>query len=123
MKLGPHSPSQVNDGKAFSIDEVIDHGAAQAKLCCHLRDGEQQGLGCQFICLAANRRFKPNREIRCLEQLYSPLPSYGVMFWPISSVTLTEFCWSHAQQKRHHLSPLNRLMSRENTVNVSLEFG
>jgi hypothetical protein len=101
MKLGLHSPSQVNDGKAFSIDEVIDHGAAQANLCCHLRDGEQQGLGCQFIsllhdgyqflCLAANQRFKPNREIRCLEQLYPPLPSHGVMFWPISSVTLTEF--------------------------------
>jgi len=51
MKLGPHSPSQVNDGKAFSIDEVIDHSAAQARLCCHLRDGEQQGLGCQFISL------------------------------------------------------------------------
>jgi len=38
-------------------------------------------------------------------------------------VTLTEFFWSHAQQQRHHLSLLNRLMSRENTVNVSLEFG
>src|SRR5258708_28739850 len=101
MKLGPHSPSQVNDGKAFSIDEIIDHGTAQAKLCCHLRDGEQQGLGCQFVWLlhdgypfplpAANRRFKPNREIRCLEQLYSRLPSHGVIFWPISPVTLTEF--------------------------------
>jgi len=45
------------------------------------------------------------------------------MLWPVSPVTLTEFFWSHAQQKRHHLSPLNRLMSRENTVNVSLEFG
>jgi hypothetical protein len=44
-----------------------------------------------FLCLAANRRFKPNREIRCLEQLYSRLPSHGVMFWPISPVTLTEF--------------------------------
>jgi hypothetical protein len=43
--------------------------------------------------------------------------------WPISPVTLTEFLWSHAQQKRHHLSPLKRLMSRENTVNVSLHFG
>jgi len=45
------------------------------------------------------------------------------MLWPVSPVTLTEFFWSHAQQKRHHLSPLNRLMSRENTVNVSPEFG
>jgi hypothetical protein len=59
----------------------------------------------------------------CLEQLYPPLPSYGVMLWPVSPVTLTEFCWSHAHQKRHHLSLLMRLMSRENTVNVSLEFG
>src|SRR5216683_5924438 len=47
----PHSPSQVNDGKALSIDEIIDHCAAQAKLCCHLRDGEQQWLGRQFISL------------------------------------------------------------------------
>jgi hypothetical protein len=76
-----------------------------------------------FLCLAANRRFKPNREIRCLEQLYSRLPSHGVMFWPISPVTLTEFFCSHALQKRHHLSPPIRLMSRVNTVNVSLEFG
>jgi len=38
-------------------------------------------------------------------------------------VTLTEFCWSYVQQERHHLSPLNRLMSRENTVKVSLHFG
>jgi hypothetical protein len=45
------------------------------------------------------------------------------MLWPFSPVTLTEFFWSHAQQKHHHLSPLIRLMSRENTVNVSLEFG
>jgi hypothetical protein len=45
------------------------------------------------------------------------------MFWPISPVTLTEFFCSHALQKRHHLSPPIRLMSRVNTVNVSLEFG
>jgi hypothetical protein len=63
-----------------------------------------------FPCLAANLRFKPNGEIRCLEQLYSPLPSHGVMFWPVSPVTLTEFFRSHAQQKRHHLSLLIRLM-------------
>ena len=56
-------------------------------------------------------------------QRYPPLCSHSVMLWPISPVTLTEFCWSHAQQKRHHLSPLDRLMSRENTVNVSFEFG
>ena len=45
------------------------------------------------------------------------------MLWPISTVTLTEFFRSHVQQKRHLLSLLMRLMSRENTVNVSLEFG
>src|SRR5437588_13018145 len=56
-------------------------------------------------------------------QLYPPLPAHGEMLWPISPVTLTEFCWSHAQQERHHLSPLNRLMSRQNTVKVSLHFG
>jgi hypothetical protein len=56
-------------------------------------------------------------------QLYPPLPSHGVMLWPISPVTLTEFCWSHVQQKRPHLSSLMRLMSRENTVKVSREFG
>jgi len=80
--------------------------------------------GCfRFLCPAANRCFKPSGEIRCLEQLYPPLPLHGVMLWPISPGTLTEFFWSHAQQKRQHLTPLNRLMSRENTVNVSLEFG
>jgi hypothetical protein len=80
--------------------------------------------GCfRFLCLAANRCFKPNGEIRCLEQLYAPLPSHGVMFWPVSSVTLTEFFWSYAQQQRHYLSLLIRLMSRENAVNISLEFG
>src|SRR5690242_15892931 len=56
-------------------------------------------------------------------QLYPPLPAHGEMLWPISPVTLTEFCWSHAKQERHHLSPLNRLMSRQNTVKVSLHFG
>jgi hypothetical protein len=45
------------------------------------------------------------------------------MLWPISPVTSTEFCRSHAQRKRHHLSPLKRLMSRENTVNLSPHFG
>src|SRR5260370_15743920 len=45
------------------------------------------------------------------------------MLWPISPVTLSESFWSHAQQRRHDLSLLMRLMSRENTVNVSLEFG
>jgi len=45
------------------------------------------------------------------------------MLWPVSPVSLTEFFWSHAQQKRHHLSPQVRLMFRENTVNVSLQFG
>ena len=56
-------------------------------------------------------------------QLYPPLPAHGEMLWPISPVTLTEFCWSHVRQEHHHLSPLMRLMSRENTVNVSHEFG
>ena len=56
-------------------------------------------------------------------QLYPPLPAHGEMLWPISPVTLTEFCWSHARQEHHHLTPLMRLMSRENTVNVSHEFG
>jgi hypothetical protein len=123
----------VNDGKALSIDEIIDHGTAQAKLCCHLRDGEQQGLGCQFIALlhdgypfplpGSEPTLQAKQSNTCIEQLYPPLPSYGVMLWPVSPVTLTEFCWSHAQQQRHHLSPLNRLMSRENTVKVSLQFG
>jgi len=99
-----------------------------------LRDGKQQGLGCQFIALLHDgypflsltwRRTDTSRQtVTYLRgQLYPPLPSHGVMLWPISPVTLTEFCWSHAQQKRHHLPPLNRLVSRENTVNVSLHFG
>jgi hypothetical protein len=55
--------------------------------------------------------------------MYDMVPPHRVISCPISPVTLTEFFRSLVRQNRHPLTPLMRLMSRENTVIVSLEFG
>src|SRR5258708_14643341 len=77
-----------------------------------------------FLCFAWWQFIQQDNGLTCLlGQMYSRDLLYRVISWPFCSVTLTEFLRPDVLVQPAPSHVLDRLFCRENTVNVSQQFG